>query len=101
MLTLIYFYVYKGKKNVLRTDIKHEDTVEGMVTSRKETKENKPAANKVSFIVGFYALQLPRWSTFWKGNVTLTGVLPQLGVVAAYIGFIHELTRLQEASHCL
>ncbi|XP_040011803.1 lysine methyltransferase 5Ab [Xiphias gladius] len=36
----------KGKKNVLRTDIKHEDTVEGMVTSRKETKENKPAANK-------------------------------------------------------
>ncbi|XP_076587768.1 lysine methyltransferase 5Ab [Chaetodon auriga] len=32
----------KGKKNVLRT----ENTVEHKLTSRKETKENKPATNK-------------------------------------------------------
>ncbi|XP_045891161.1 lysine methyltransferase 5Ab [Micropterus dolomieu] len=36
----------KGKKNVLRTDKKPEDSAEHKVTSRKETKENKPAANK-------------------------------------------------------
>ncbi|XP_022613557.1 N-lysine methyltransferase KMT5A-A-like [Seriola dumerili] len=36
----------KGKKNVLRTDINPEDTAEHKVTSRKETKENKPATNK-------------------------------------------------------
>ncbi|KAL7392090.1 hypothetical protein ABVT39_019483 [Epinephelus coioides] len=36
----------KGKKSVLRTDNKPEDTVEHKVSSRKETKENKPAANK-------------------------------------------------------
>ncbi|XP_071339109.1 lysine methyltransferase 5Ab isoform X2 [Trachinotus anak] len=37
----------KEKKNVLTTtDIKPEDTAEHKVTSRKETKENKPATNK-------------------------------------------------------
>ncbi|XP_042344657.1 lysine methyltransferase 5Ab isoform X2 [Plectropomus leopardus] len=36
----------KGKKSVQRTDKKPEDTVEHKVTSRKETKENKPATNK-------------------------------------------------------
>ncbi|XP_056274271.1 lysine methyltransferase 5Ab isoform X3 [Pseudoliparis swirei] len=38
----------KGKKVVLRTDKKPEDTVEQKVASRKETKENKPASNKDS-----------------------------------------------------
>lgn len=33
----------KGKKNVLNT----KDAVEQKVTSGKETKENKPATNKV------------------------------------------------------
>ncbi|XP_044051655.1 lysine methyltransferase 5Ab [Siniperca chuatsi] len=36
----------KGKKNVVRTDKKPEDTIELKVTSRKGTKENKPATNK-------------------------------------------------------
>ncbi|GAA6224693.1 N-lysine methyltransferase KMT5A-like [Lates japonicus] len=36
----------KGKKNVLRTEVKPEDTAEHKVTSRKETKENKPSTNK-------------------------------------------------------
>ncbi|XP_072243072.1 lysine methyltransferase 5Ab [Leuresthes tenuis] len=36
----------KGKKHVLRTDKKPEDTVEHTVTSQAETKENKPATNK-------------------------------------------------------
>ncbi|XP_029295704.1 lysine methyltransferase 5Ab [Cottoperca gobio] len=36
----------KGKKDVLRTDKKPEDTDELKVPSRKETKENKPATNK-------------------------------------------------------
>ncbi|XP_040899142.1 lysine methyltransferase 5Ab [Toxotes jaculatrix] len=35
----------KGKKTVLRVDIKPEDTAENKVTSCKETKENKPATN--------------------------------------------------------
>lgn len=37
--------VFKGKKNVLTT----EDSVERKASSRKETKENKPATNKVCF----------------------------------------------------
>uniref|UniRef100_UPI0037E72ECE lysine methyltransferase 5Ab n=1 Tax=Semicossyphus pulcher TaxID=241346 RepID=UPI0037E72ECE len=36
----------KGKKNVLRTDKKPEDGVGNKVSSRKDTKENKPATNK-------------------------------------------------------
>ncbi|XP_041643876.1 lysine methyltransferase 5Ab [Cheilinus undulatus] len=36
----------KGKKNVLRNDRKLEDSVESKISSRKETKENKPATNK-------------------------------------------------------
>ncbi|XP_059193484.1 lysine methyltransferase 5Ab [Centropristis striata] len=38
----------KGKKTVPRTEKKPEDTVENKVTSRTETKENKPATNKDS-----------------------------------------------------
>uniref|UniRef100_A0A3P8UGD2 [histone H4]-lysine(20) N-methyltransferase n=1 Tax=Amphiprion percula TaxID=161767 RepID=A0A3P8UGD2_AMPPE len=36
----------KGKKNVVRTDKKPEETVEHKVTSQTETKENKPTTNK-------------------------------------------------------
>ncbi|XP_011477426.1 N-lysine methyltransferase KMT5A isoform X3 [Oryzias latipes] len=36
----------KGKKNVLRTNKKKEDSKEKIVTSQTETKENKPASNK-------------------------------------------------------
>ncbi|XP_026199767.1 lysine methyltransferase 5Ab [Anabas testudineus] len=39
----------KGKKNVLRTENKSQDTVEHKTTSQNETKENKLAANKDSF----------------------------------------------------
>ncbi|CAG6016733.1 unnamed protein product [Menidia menidia] len=36
----------KGKKGVLRTDKKSENTGERTVTAQTETKENKPAAEK-------------------------------------------------------
>ncbi|XP_008288055.1 lysine methyltransferase 5Ab [Stegastes partitus] len=42
----------KGKKTVLRTDKKPEETVEHKVTSQTETKENKPATNKDCVGVG-------------------------------------------------
>lgn len=47
----VYFHVCKGKKNELGTDKKPEESVEHKVTSSKETKENKPATNKVCFVV--------------------------------------------------
>ncbi|XP_070712185.1 N-lysine methyltransferase KMT5A-like [Pempheris klunzingeri] len=56
----------KGKKNVLRADKKSEDTAEHQVTSRRETKENKPATNKhcigkaQSFFQSFRSPSKPR-----------------------------------------
>lgn len=43
----VYLSLYKGKKNALRTNKKKEDSKEKIVTSQTETKENKPASNKV------------------------------------------------------
>ncbi|CAJ1068199.1 lysine methyltransferase 5Ab [Xyrichtys novacula] len=43
---ILGFDMAKGKKTVLRIDIKPEDGVENKVSSRKETKENKPNTNK-------------------------------------------------------
>ncbi|XP_037633682.1 lysine methyltransferase 5Ab [Sebastes umbrosus] len=40
----------KGKKSVLRTEKKPQDTVEHKVSSGKDTKENKPATNKDSVV---------------------------------------------------
>lgn len=47
MLILTHLCANKGKKNVLRTDGRSEDTAEHKVTSQADTKENKPTTNKV------------------------------------------------------
>lgn len=43
---VLFFLTYLGKKNVLK---KSQDSAEHKDSSQNETKENKPATNKVCF----------------------------------------------------
>lgn len=64
-LKFIHVYVYAGKKNVLRVDKKPENPAEDTVTSLTETKENKPANNKVTRLSSAYASPKQEAHIFW------------------------------------
>lgn len=64
-LKFIHVYVYAGKKNVLRADKKPENPAEDTVTSLTETKENKPANNKVTRLSSAYASPKQEAHIFW------------------------------------